>query len=256
MNTDIKETRMLSLGNLVEQSNNQIAEIKREQGAQITATARNIGFVVFGLLGLFLVGFIALQIIAGTIALLVGLGGLAFMFYALRYLTMNDKHIKQKMRNRVIANMIEEAKTHKVETLTNLVLDSKERLDGARQARDKMGGYVGKVNAKLAEADTSSPHYKRMVKMSEQVEQAYELVKKNVERAGQAHKRLSTKVQEYKEMAEFSDIVNDAMAFAKSKTDTLEEMLGMEAFAQIDQDFQEAMVSIENSVADYELDND
>ena len=57
-------------------------------------------------------------------------------------------------------------------------------------------------------------------------------------------------------MAEFSEIVNDAMSFAKSEKDSLENMLGMEAFAAIDQDFQEAMVTIENSVADYELDND
>ena len=249
-------TKVLSLGSLVEQSNNQIAEIKREQNAPVTATARNIGFVVFSLVGVFLAGFIALQIITGTVALLVGVGGMALMFYALRYLTMNDKHIKQKMRNRVIANMIEEAKTHKIETLTNMVIDSKTRLDGARKARDKMGGYVNKVKNKLEQADKSSSHYARMCQMAETVEKAYVLVQQSVERAGNIHKNLSLKVQEYKDMAEFTDIVNDAMSFAKSNTDSLQEILGMEAFAAIDQDFQEAMVTIENSVADYELDND
>ncbi|KIF53431.1 MULTISPECIES: hypothetical protein [Vibrio harveyi group] len=249
-------TKVLHLGSLVEQGNNQIAEIKREQNAPVTATARNIGFVAFSLVGVILAGFIALQIITGTLALLVGVGGMALMFYALRYLKMNDKHIKQKMRNRVIANMIEEAKTRKIETLTNLVIDSQTRLDGARAARDKMGGYVNKVKSKLAETDKSSSHYTRMCQMAEKVEKAYELVQQSVERAGHAHKNLSLKVKEYKDMAEFSEIVNDAMSFAKSEKDSLENMLGMEAFAAIDQDFQEAMVTIENSVADYELDND
>ncbi|SEG14167.1 hypothetical protein [Marinobacterium lutimaris] len=247
---------VLNIGALVEQSNDRIAQIKHEQGVKITDRARNLGFLAFCLVGVGLVGLMAFQIIAGTFALLVGFGGLAFMFYAIRYLKMNDKHIKQKMQNRVIANMIEEAKTHKIETLTNLVIDSRNRLDAAREARNKMGGYVEKIKARLNESDQDSSSYATKVQMAERVESAYEMVCGNVDRAGAAHKALTKKVEEYKEMAEFSDIVGDAMAFAKSNTGTLDEMLGMEAFAAIEQDFQEAMVSIENSVSDFEIDND
>ncbi|WP_339387892.1 hypothetical protein [Vibrio caribbeanicus] len=250
-----EQVKSLSFRSLVEQSNNQIAEIKKEQGAQITETARNIAFIAFCILGVFLIGFIAMQVIVGTIAMFVGVGGMVIMFYALRYLKMNDVHIKQKMRNRVIENMINEAKEHKIATLTNMVIDSKQRLENAREARDKMGGYVQKVKARVEQSDRSSSNYSRMAEMSQGVEDAYHVVRRSVEKAAVAHKSLASKVAEYKDMAEFSDMVNDAMTYAKSNTDSLEEMLGMEAFAAIEQDFHEAMVMIENSVSDYEIDN-
>ncbi|MBF9003601.1 MULTISPECIES: hypothetical protein [Vibrio] len=249
-------TQPLSLAQFVEQSNTRIAEIKKEKDAPINLKARNFGFALLCILGLVLASFIALQIIAGTVALLVGFIGIAVMFYGLRYLKMNDKHIKQKMRNHIVANMIEEARTHKIETLTNLVIDSKARLDGAREARNKMGGYVERIKAKLNESDKSSSSYQTKLNMAGRVEQAYSQVCINVEKAGEAHKALAKKVEDYKEMAEFSDIVGDAMAFANQNNDSIDEMLGMEAFAAIEQDFQSAMVSIENSVSDYAIDNE
>ena len=77
----------------------------------------------------------------------------------------------------------------------------------------------------------------------------------NVNEGGKAHQLLVSKVNEYKEMQEFTDIVSDAMSFTNSQVNSLDEMLGMEAFAAIEQDFHTAMVSIENSVSDFDIDN-
>ncbi|WP_241910657.1 hypothetical protein [Enterovibrio norvegicus] len=249
-------TKSLNFTSLVEESNNRIADIKREQSSSVTGTARNLGFAGFALLGLMLLGTIMFQIITGVIALVVGLGAVALMIYAYRYLKMADPLIKQKMRNHVLKKMIEEAKTHKIETLTNMVIESGNRLNSARAARDKMGGFVNKINTRLKASNQESSNFDRKVEMTEKVELAYEMVKANVNRAANAHKALEVKVRDYKEMAEFSDMVGDALKFANdSNGNKLEEMLGMEAFAAIEQDFHEAMVSVENSVADYEIDN-
>ncbi|MEZ8028363.1 hypothetical protein [Enterovibrio norvegicus] len=248
--------KTLNVSALVQDSNNRIANIKREQNSSVKSTARNLGFAGFALVGLLLLGTIVLQIITGAIALLVGFGAVALMLYAYRYLKMADPMIKQKMRNHVLKKMIEEAKNHKLETLSNMVIESGNRLKSARVARDQMGGFVNKINARVKESNQDSSHFDRKVEMAEKVEAAYEMVKLNVERAAHAHQSLEVKVRDYKEMAEFSDMVGDALKFANDSNGTkLEEMLGMEAFAVIEQDFHQAMVSVENSVADYDIDN-
>jgi len=241
----------------VQESNNQIAEIKKQQVAKITPTPRNIAFIVMTVGGLLFAGAMAMQIITGILALVFSVIAGVGLFLGLRFLKAADPLIKQHTRNYLLSKMIDNAKKYKIETLTQLVLTSEERLKKARKARDKMGGYVGKLQGKLEEAAQDAPSYNRKVEMTEKVKQAYDLVVRNVERAGEAHKSLSLKVTDYKEMAEFSNVAAEAMEFASANSgNKLEEMLGMEAFATIENEFHEAMATIDNSVRDFELDEE
>ena len=252
----ITATQNLNFATLVEDSNKRIAEIKNEQNAPVTATARNLGFLGFTLVGLMLLGTIVFQIISGVVALAVGVGTILAMIYGFRYLKAADPLIKQKMRNHVLKKMIEEAKTNKIETLSNWVLSSAEKLRVAREKRDQAGGLIEEFSQIAAKSDPNSANHATKLKMYEKSKKAYEIIQQQVEIAGIKHKELEVKVQDYKEMARLSDKFNNVMQILRgSDNQDLEEMLGMEAFAAIDEEFNNALVSIENSAADIAIDN-
>lgn len=247
----------LNFSTLVEESNSRIAEIKSEQDAPISAKSRNVVFGLMAVGGLMFAGAMVLQIITGIFALIFTVVAAVGLFLGLRFLKSADPLIKQWTRNIVLAKMIENAKKYKIETLTNLVIQSESQLKNARKARDKMKGYVNKVKQRLAESDKNATSYSQKLAMTEKVEQAYEIVEKNVEKAGLAHKNLKLKVDDYKDMAEFTDMASEALQFASANSgNQLEEMLGMEAFAAIESEFHEAMASIDNSVRDFEIDSE
>lgn len=246
-----------SFSTFIDEGNQRLAAIKAKHSAPITPKARN--FIGSGLVlaSLFVVGFAAFQIITGAIALILSAIIIVCGFFGIRALIAADPLIKQKTRNYVLSKMIEEAKTMKLETITNLVLASGERLANARKARDDMGGYVNKLKMRLQQSDKTSSMYAQKVQMAQKVEDAYNTIVQNVEKAGKAHQLLTQKVRDYKDMDEFSDMANAALSFASNNgMSQLDEMLGMEAFGAIESDFCSAMAAIENSVGDYNLDND
>ncbi|CCN73272.1 hypothetical protein [Vibrio nigripulchritudo] len=250
-------SQTLSFHTIVEDSNKRIAKIREEKKSAVTTTARNLGFAGFIIVGLFLFGIIALQVISGALALVIAFSAAALLFYSYRYLKMADPMIKRKMRNHTLKKMIEEARTNKIETLTNWVITSEKRLEEARESRDALGGYVNRLDKKVSDSDKNASTYETKLRTLESVKQAYEVVVGNVQKAGEAHKQLKIKVAEYKDMAEFADMAKTALEMANaSKGDALDEMLGMEAFAGIEQEFHQALISVENSVSDARIDND
>ncbi|MCY9874017.1 hypothetical protein [Vibrio barjaei] len=245
----------IDMNNINNQCSSTIQTIRNKQNEAITHKARNLGFMGFTLVGFFLLGMVALQIISGVIALIVAFGSIALMFYAFHYIKANDRRFRMMMRNRAVEKMIEEAREHKIATLSNMVIDSNNRLMKAREARNKLGGYVKTLQDRLKTSNPESSSYERKVTMAKSVEDAYKIVKQNVDTAAEAHKTLEVEVQDFKEMDEFTGIVTDAMKLAQANSDPLEHMLGMEAFNAINNDFNQAMANIENSVSDFEIDN-
>lgn len=247
----------ISFSDLMDKSNTTIETIKKKQKEPITTTTRNVGFLVILALGMMLLGSMILQIVSGILSLFLILGASVGLFYSIRFLKVSDPLIKQKIRNIVLKKMIEEARENNTVQLDNMVISSAQRLKLARDSRDKMGGYVQKLKSKLDKADKNTSNYTTKVQMVDKVENAYELICSNVDKAAKANKLFEQKVSEYKDMAEFTDIVSEAMGFAAETTGSkLEELLGLEAFSSIESDFNEAMVSIENSVMDYKIDNE
>ncbi|RJG42504.1 hypothetical protein [Motilimonas pumila] len=245
-----------TFANVLEQSNHAIAEIREKQTTPITATARNIAFACLAVAGSLLLGLFLLQIIQGVLALFIAVGAALALFYGLRFLKAMDPLVKQKTQNFVLQKMIDEARENNTRQLDSLVLQGAERLKHARASRDKMGGYVKKLQSKLAKSNPNTDsNYQVKAEMLQKVENAYQAIRTNVDRAAKSNKAFEKKVACYKDMAEFSDIVGEAMNFAAATSgNKLEELLGLEAFASIEGEFHQAMVSIENSVSDYEID--
>ena len=85
------------------------------------------------------------------------------------------------------------------------------------------------------------------------IEKAYESVKANLEKAKVANQQFEQKVRDYKDLEEFSNIAGEAMAmFSEGNDAKLQEMLSLEAFKEIDNNFNSAIISIENSARDME----
>ncbi|MDO6525287.1 hypothetical protein Q4519_06275 [Motilimonas sp. 1_MG-2023] len=245
-----------SFASVLEKSNQAITEIREKQTSPITTKARNLAFVGLMVAGFLFLGLFLLQIIQGVVALFIAVGATLALFYGLRFLKSLDPLVKQKTQNFVLQKMIAEARENNTLQLDNLVLSSAQRLNQARQSRDKMGGYVKKLQSKLAQSTPATDNnYNVKADMLEKVENAYRIICANVDRAATLNKAFEKKVASYKDMAEFTDIVGEAMNFAAATSgNKLEEMLGLEAFAAIEGEFHQAMVSIENSVSDYEID--
>jgi hypothetical protein len=244
---------MSNFTDVQKESKEKIQEIKEEQGKKITATARNVFFGVLMFVAIIFAAIMALQIITGVFALVFSVIMLVGLFIGLRFLKSLDPVIKQKTRNIVLAKMIEEAQTRSIEQLDNMVIAGAKRLQQGRESRDKMGGYVKKLEGIIKTTNPEKdPYFEQKQNILTQVSSAYEANKDMLERAAKANKEFECKVKHHKGMAEFTKIAESALASIQG--DKLEEMLGLEAFGAIDTQFNEAMVSLENSVADYNTD--
>lgn len=238
-----EEKTQSSFSTILENGNQSITRIKELQNQKITATKRNIAFGVVCIGGFFAFSMIAMQVITGIIALGFSLIASVGLYYGYRYVKTADPLIRNKMRNKVLEKMIEEAKTQKIETLTQLVLSSNSRLNGASQAVAKMTGLLKKLEAKV---DKDSSLYDRQMEMVDSATKAVKTMTANYHKAKKAHEDLEVKVNEYKSMHEFSNVFTDMMQFVKETDGSkLEEMLGYEAFNQIETDFHDAIAEIE-----------
>lgn len=249
-------TETKDFSSVLDESKNMINDIKKKNVKDITATPRNILFGVLVFAGMLFVGAMALQIITGVIALicmvLAGVG----LFLGLRFLKAADPLIKKYTQNLILSKMIENAKTYKMETLTNRVIDSYNMLNEKRAKRDSLRGFMSKLKIKLDESDKNASTYQKKLDMFKSVERGYSIVTQNVDKAGTVHKALETKVNEYKDMDEFTGIITDAMSLITDNGgQKLDEMLSLEAFSEIENEFHTAMAQIDNSVRDFENDN-
>lgn len=222
----------------------------------VSTLQRNIIFGVLMAVSLFYLGGVMTGIISGIITLVVLVVVGVVLFIGLRFLHKADPLIKMWTDNIILAKMIENAKTYKNETIMNRLLSSFNELQEKRETRTKIHGHLLKIESKLNESDKNSSTYPKKVEMFEKVQYAFDTIEKHVEQAGIVHRKLEVKVAEYKDMMEFTDIISDAMTLINEQGgDKLEEMLSMEAFAEIDTEFHEAMASIDSSIKDFEFDN-
>lgn len=241
---------------MTDKSKDLIDEIKKKNEQGVSATPRNILFGIMIVAGLLFAGAMALKIVTGTIALVVTIIAGVGLFMGLRFLKSADPLIKQWTQNIVLAKMIENAKSYKIETLSNRVINSYNLLKEKREKRDNLKGFVSKLKRKLDESDKDASTYPKKVEMFESVSKGCDIVTKNVDIAGEVHKNLEKKVAEYKDMDEFTGIITNAMSLiTENGGQKLEEMLSMEAFNEIENEFNTAMAQIDNSVRDFETDN-
>lgn len=235
----------------------EVERIKAYEKEPITTKARNIAFagMVFG--GFVLFAAFAMQIITGVFALVITVLSGGLIFYGIRFLNKMDPLIQQKTKNLVMKKMMEEAQKNAVSQLDNQVITNLERLTKARNGRDTMGGLVKKLKSQVQKTPSEKAIYKRKSEMLETVEKAYKEVSSQLEKGAIANKAFEEKVEEFKDMNNFTALAGDAMSIANSsKGDKMDEMLSLAAFESIENDFNTALVAIENQATDMKTDNE
>lgn len=240
---------------IMEENRNRMTAIEQYRKAPVSVTKRNLAFGGAVLGGLFLVGLIGAQIITGVIAIATAIIGGGALFYLVRTMRTMDPVIQQKLKNKKIELMVKEARTKAVEQLDNQVLINAERLKAARKARDDIGGMILKLKSKLKPENEGKPNYQKKVEMIQTIESAYEQIKVNIDKGAHANVKFEQKVREYKEMDEFAEMAGAAMAMLNAAGgDKLAEMLSLEAFDAIETEFNSALVSIESTAHDMQID--
>ncbi len=245
-----------SFGTILESNKVTMQEIENFKNENITTLKRNLSFVALTFLALILFGFFALQIITGAVALVVTLVSAVGGFYGYKYIQAMDPAIRQKIKNKALKTMVDEARKNAVQQLDNQILLNTQKLEDARQSRNKMGALIEQMKNSLYKSEATSPNYQRKQDMLERVKAAYEQVETSLEKAAKANRQFEKKVGEYKEMKEFTDLAQGAMdIFEGSSGMNIEEMLSLEAFKSIELDFTTSLVTIENSAKDLALTN-
>lgn len=244
----------ISFGNILKEGENQVAKLESLKNEKVSNVKRNAVFALGIVGGLFLIGMMAANIIAGMAALIVaGIGGTALL-WGYRAVRTYDPLIRQKMLNDVYNRQIEEARENSIAQLGRAVISSGERLDAARKARDDIGGRLEKLRVQAESKADDTGHYLRTYKT---VKSAYEQIRENVDKAAEAHVKFSKRVEMYSERYEFAKSAGEIMdLMGSSGIDATTEMLTAAAFEEIDTEFNTALVAIENLAHDNKLDQE
>lgn len=253
---NVPTTSNIGFSTILQENKNEMARIKEYEKTPVSAKARNLVFAGSVLGSFFIIGLFATTIIQGVAALLVTGVFCLGSFFSLRFLKAMDPLIMQKTKNFKIESMVKEARKNAVAQLDNQILTNRDRLAVARDSRNKMGAMVERLKGQINVANAGTPMHEKKKDILERVNDSYKKVVENVDKAAQAFAEFENKVKEYREMEAFATLANEAMSyFATSSADKLDEMLSLAAFEQIDTNFNGALISIENSARDMELDN-
>lgn len=226
-----------------------IEEFKNKSISKFTQVAVFMGGIIAML---FVAGMFLFQVVTGVITVILLIVGIASIWFLSKAIINYEPVMQQKLKNIKLKLMYEEAQKNAIYQLDNHVLYNTERLKSARKSRDEMGAYVQSLATKLKQA--SEGNKENMKSLYEKVDKAYSIIQKQCDLMADAFKKFETKVLEYKEYSEFSKVANKAMdIFSEMSGTSLSDKLSLEAFKAIDEEFNLAVVSIENLTRDYDL---
>ncbi len=240
---------------IIQDNKNEMNKIKDYKKEPITTNKRDIIFGICIVILLFFIGLFAMQIITGAIALVVSLIVGVGIIFGIKVLKSADPIIQQKLKNAELKIMFDEARKNATYQLDNQVIKNSERMLNAREARNKMGGMIESLRSAINPANEGKPNYEKKMKMLNKVESAYEQIKTNLVKGAESNKLFAEKVKDYKDMEKFANMASQAMEFFKEGGGSeLEEMLSLESFGHIEDNFNSAMSTIENSTQDMAID--
>jgi uncharacterized membrane protein len=245
----------IGFSSILQTNKQELAKIEQFRKEPISVAPRNLVFGGLALGGVFVTGLFALQIITGILAIVTTAVAGVGAWFGLRFLRNMDPVIRQKAKNLQIDLMVKEARKNATVQLDNQVIDNAQRLENARDARDQMGAAIETMRSSIDPSKAGTPMHTRKTDMLDRVQAAYELMCENLDKGALANKTFKEKVGEYKEMEKFSTLAAGAMSFFdQGAEEELNDMLSLEAFGQIESDFNTAIISIENSAKDMALD--
>lgn len=243
---DIHKSKLLNFGEVIDNSNKQIAAFKEERDSGTTNTARNLVTIATVIVGGFLALSIITQVLMGMVALFASVMFGVASFFIIKHVGKLDKLVAQKIKNKVLNMRIKEAQVNSLVQLKNSLLQRKEHVAESIQANARMGGKLELMRKELREADDANPYIDKMHKVVQRIEGAYTANTERIHRAKRGVTDFEQKVGYYEQMAAMTKIAREAMAFVSD--DELDEMLSLESFKAIDDDFCSVMAEMDAAI--------
>lgn len=240
---------------IVENNKNELQKIEQLKSEPISRKRQFLIFSAMMGFAFFGAGLIMMEIIKGLVAF--GFAGIILVgtWYGIKYLQANAPLILQKQKNKALEKMMANAKTNCIAQLKNQILKNAESLAAVKAKRDNVGGMVKQLEAQVNTANTSEMS-NRMKAMLEKVQQAYDGIMKNIEKATVANEAYKDMVTQYEKMYNFANMADEVMSMlSDSASKELENMLSMAAFEEIDATFCNAMAKIDGFTQDLKLEN-
>ena len=244
----------IGLQGITNAARNEIDIVNRERqeflSKPISYVKRNLLFVVFAAIFLFIIGGALVGIIKGIAALFFVFFTVVTFGFSLKLIRECDPYISQKIKNKVWAARVAEAKNNESVQLDNYLRGLRDKLAAYKVGRDKMGAGLENLKTEIRnDDDVDSAIYKQKQEMYSRLSGAYDIVKLNVETYSAAFDKAEKKVRDYKGLQAFSEQAQSVLAIFKSLDQSSdEEMLANVAFGQIDSEINEVVVAIENNI--------
>jgi len=206
-------------------------------------------YAVYGglTLGVGIVGIMfASQIITGAFALILAgvtaVGG----WYGAKFIKNMDPVIQKKMANHKIKKMLEMAQTEKIETLENYAISIKEKLKMISELRKKAKSKEYKYQDKIKNSNDE-----KLNKLYSDLLNKIRMASNNLdiiyEKAKEQDKTLQNELKILREKQEFIKDTADIINFLEDESGKyMDELLAMTASNQIETEFNEILVSLEN----------
>jgi len=232
-----------------------ISQIENEYKEKIESIKKNkswVRWVVAGGIGLgslFLASLAASHIISGAIAL--GIAGLVLAggYLGFKLIKNYDPLIQKKMQNHVMRKLIEEAQEKKIETLTLYVKYLDDYLSYTKKLKNKVDALIEKYKAKLDINDEIlKKEYMNLISKLTQSQVAIERIIDNSKKKKEDFER---KLKIAREKYDFIKETKDIVGFLQN-SNKLDEILVDESLNQLEKEFQELSVSIQNLAKDIE----
>jgi len=230
-----------------------ITQVENEYKEKIDSIKKNkswMRWIVAGgisLGALFLASLAASHIISGAIAL--GAAGLVLAggYFGFKLIKNYDPLIQKKMQNHVMRKLIEEAQEKKIETLTLYVKYLDDYLSYTKKLRNKVDALIEKYKSKLnTEDEVLKKEYMNLISKLAQSQAAIERIIDNSKKKKEDFER---KLKIAREKYNFVKETQDIVGFLQN-SNKLDEILVDESLGQLEKEFQEISVSIQNLAKD------
>jgi len=204
---------------------------------------------------LFLVSLVANQIISGAIALAIA-GGIGISgYYIIKLLKNYDPVIQEKIKNDAINKLIKQAQEDKIAQLIKYQNYLEKYLETARQLRNKNDVLLKKYYERLENTENETLKaerakiIKKLVEMKEAIEKVENKAKKTLD-------EFKVQVTIAKEKLEVIEETQDLVSFLQNSGTSFEKFLVDESLNQLEKEFLDISVTINNLSKDLEKDKE
>ncbi len=200
---------------------------------------------------LFLVSLVANQIITGAIALAIAAGVGISGYYILKLLKNYDPVIQEKIKNDAINKLIKQAQEDKIAQLIKYQNYLERYLRTARELRNNNDMLLKKFYEKLenTENETLKAERAKIIKKLVEMKEAIETVEKKAKKTLDDFK---VQVTIAKEKLEVIEETQDLVTFLQNSGSSFEKFLVDESLNQLEKEFLDITVTINNLSKDLE----